>query len=99
MIYIEREHWLTVASAARSLPRGRASMPARPPAWPRSLNSSFPQTAPPSKGTLDFWYSHALVSDEVHEGIHKSCNFRWGGAWAWAWAWARAWAWAWGGPA
>ncbi|GBF89345.1 serine carboxypeptidase-like [Raphidocelis subcapitata] len=28
-----------------------------------------------NKGTLDFWYSHALISAEAHEGIHKHCNF------------------------
>jgi len=32
-----------------------------------------PQCAP---GTLDFWYTHALISEEVHAGIHRHCNFR-----------------------
>ena len=28
-----------------------------------------------NKGAVDFWYSHALISDATREGIYSLCNF------------------------
>lgn len=26
-------------------------------------------------GALDFWYTHAMISDEAHAAIHEYCDF------------------------
>lgn len=28
-----------------------------------------------NKGAVDFWYSHALISEATREGIYSLCNF------------------------
>ncbi|KAM0025133.1 putative carboxypeptidase D [Helianthus debilis subsp. tardiflorus] len=28
-------------------------------------------------GTHDFWWYHSMISDEIHDGIVKHCNFSW----------------------
>ncbi|KAD6795281.1 hypothetical protein E3N88_06177 [Mikania micrantha] len=30
-----------------------------------------------NKGTHDFWWYRSMVSDEIHDGIVKNCNFSW----------------------
>ena len=28
-----------------------------------------------NKGAVDFWYSHALISEDTRDGIYATCNF------------------------
>jgi len=28
-----------------------------------------------NKGAVDFWYSHALISEDTRDGIYAMCNF------------------------
>lgn len=52
----------------------RNAMPLLQPGNDRPLIQSVMVLMVPIAGCVDFWWYHALISDEMHDGLHKACN-------------------------
>ena len=45
------------------------------PRIPNGAGNAWTDPVEDNKGAVDFWYSHALISEDTRDGIYATCNF------------------------